>query len=620
MHVLSHKEIRLEMVEVKAESSLSQSMNRALRHYSSLFFLPPFKKAVVALALLCLSGGFSSVVLFPSFRGAIDGLSLGIFFFLANMFFDYAVVKLVLRRDPIFNVRRTVALSAFCWILWLIFIALGLAFGVLFDLWWWIKLCLLGFSAVLALRFVVFLSICSGGHGRSVIASLLQPFACIILLVVFWTKISFSAPFSLLPFLAIAPPICFFSSFLFISLIDRMGQRAIGARSMSLFKAFLLNWVANLNSPFEEILEKLGEEQDVEVSLIEFDSNKLKTAIIVPSVHPGPFKNIGSSLLPSMLKHEFEKKFKCDACVPLGILGHELDLASQRQNQKVIDHIITSARFNVSGGRATPFVRVSDGFATASCQIFSDVAFISFTLAPNTTEDLPQELGQIVRQEAKKLGINCAVIVNAHNSINETADMEESLGVLRKVAVECLEKAASLTALPFEVGAATVIPEEFSLKDGMGPGGITAVVVKVAEQKTAYVVIDGNNMVSGLREKILSALSSIGFDKSEVFTTDTHAVSAVVLGPRGYHPIGEAMNREKLIGCIGEAAKAAMTNLEQCKAGGLRVTVPKVRVIGKARLESLSVLTDKALERAKEMVFPVFALNGLILMLILVIL
>ena len=42
----------------------------------------------------------------------------------------------------------------------------------------------------------------------------------------------------------------------------------------------------------------------------------------------------------------------------------------------------------------------------------------------------------------------------------------------------------------------------------MGTGGITAIVVQVSKQKTAYVVIDGNNMISGLREKILAALTS----------------------------------------------------------------------------------------------------------------
>jgi putative membrane protein len=154
----------------------------------------------------------------------------------------------------------------------------------------------------------------------------------------------------------------------------------------------------------------------------------------------------------------------------------------------------------------------------------------------------------------------------------------------------------------------------------MGPGGITAIVVKVAEQKSALVVIDGNNLISGLREDILSALTSVGFQEGEVFTTDTHAVSAVVVGRRGYHPVGEVMNHETLIGYIKKAAKAAATSLESCKAGCLTVVVPKVRVIGKARLESLSMLVDKALQKAKQIVIPIFGFEGLFLVLLLAVL
>jgi putative membrane protein len=393
-----------------------------------------------------------------------------------------------------------------------------------------------------------------------------------------------------------------------------------GVPAMLIFRAFMLNWVVALNAPLEELLEKLGEDEDVEVSFLKFDSSKPKAAIIVPLVHPGPFKNIGSSLLPSMLKREFEKKFRCDACVPLGILGHELDLASQAQNHRIIDNVLKSAEFEASAAKATPFVKATDGAVTAVCQVFGKTAFLSFTLAPKTTEDLPQELGRIVREEAEKCGLDCAVVVNAHNSIDGTETMEESLGALRAVASDCLKKAVSLPSKPFEVGAATVFPKEFSLQDGMGSGGITAVAVKVGEQKSVYVVIDGNNMISGLRERILSALTSSGFDESEVFTTDTHAVSAVVLGRRGYHPVGEVMNHELLIGYITEAARAAVAKLETCKAGCKRLVVPKVRVIGQARLELLSLLVDTALKKAKEIVVPIFAFEGLFLVLLLALL
>jgi len=612
------------MVYVATDDSLNHSMNSALKHYSSMFFLPKFQKAVATVALLCIGGvGLSTFALFFSVDKLVSSLFLGFSVFAAVLFADYIISKIVLRRDPIYVLRRTVALSLFCWVLWMFFIVLGVAFSAFFGWLWWVKLCLLGFAAVTTFRAVVFIATSSVGFLRRLVASLLSPLLCVAPFMVFWASIDSAIPLQFLPFLVISTMAGCSFAFLFVFLVDQLGRRTYGVPSMPLFRAFMLNWVAALNAPFEALLEKLGETEDVEVTLLKFDSYRPKAAIIVPLVHPGPFKNIGSSLLPSLLKRDFEKEFGCDTCVPLGILGHELDLASQAQNQKIIHHVIESARaakFPASAEKATPFVKVTEGFATASCQVFGKTAFLSFTLAPKTTEDLPQELGRVVTEEAKKLGLKCNIVVNAHNSINHTVDVEGSLDTLREAASNCLKKAVSLPSYAFEVGASTVFPKEFSLEDGMGSGGITAVVVNVAEQKTVYVVIDGNNMVSGLREEILSALKSAGFHECEVFTTDTHAVSAVVLGRRGYHPVGEAMDHEILIRYITEAAKAAASNLESCKAGCLRLVVPKVRVIGEARLASLSLLVDTALRRAKQIVAPIFVSEGLLLVLLLALL
>ena len=609
------------MVDVATDDSLNHSMNSALKHYSSMFFLPAFQKAVATVAVLCIGGvGLSTFALFFSVDGLVSSLFLGVSVFAAVLFADYVISKLVLGRDPIYVLRRTVALSLFCWVLWMFFIVLGIAFGAFFGWLWWVKLCLLGFAAVTTFRAVVFIATSSVGFLRRLVASLLSPLLCVAPFMVFWASVDSAIPLQFLPFLVISTVAGCSFAFLFVFLVDQLGRRTYGVPSMPLFRAFMLNWVAALNAPFEALLEKLGKNEDVEVTLLKFDSYKPKAAIIVPLVHPGPFKNIGSSLLPSLLKRDFEKEFGCDTCVPLGLLGHELDLASQAQNQKIINQVIESAKFSASADKATPFVKVTEGFVTASCQVFGKTAFLSFTLAPKTTEDLPQALGRIVNEEAKELGLECNMVVNAHNSISETVDVEASLDTLHEVASKCLKKTVSLPSYAFEVGASTVFPKEFSLEDGMGSGGITAVVVNVAEQKTAYVVIDGNNMVSGLREKILLALKSAGFHECEVFTTDTHAVSAVVLGRRGYHPVGEAMNHETLIRHITEVAKAAASNLESCTAGCLRLVVPKVRVIGEARLASLSLLVDNALRRAKQIVAPIFVSEGLLLILILALL
>jgi putative membrane protein len=151
----------------------------------------------------------------------------------------------------------------------------------------------------------------------------------------------------------------------------------------------------------------------------------------------------------------------------------------------------------------------------------------------------------------------------------------------------------------------------------MGQGGITAIVVRVGSQKTAYVIIDGNNMVSGLRETILSALKSIGIDSGEILTTDTHSVSALVLGTRGYHPIGEVMDHNTLIDYVKQAANAALKELEPAKADCKDIVVSGVKVIGKEKLERLSALTDKGLRRAKSVIVPLLLASGLFLMLFL---
>jgi putative membrane protein len=222
-----------------------------------------------------------------------------------------------------------------------------------------------------------------------------------------------------------------------------------------------------------------------------------------------------------------------------------------------------------------------------------------------------------VSEEARKYGLKTAIIVNTHNSINDIVDTEEHLDSLQKAASKCLQKAIAEPTKPFRVGAATVFPEEFTLKAGMGTGGITAMVVQVENQKAVYIVIDGNNMVSGLREKLLASLAGMGFDESEVFTTDTHAVSGLEVGRQGYHPVGEAMDQELLARYICEVSKKAVSNLEACKAGCIQFVVPRVRVIGEENLRSITTLVDRAIVKAKRIVTPIFGIEGLVLLLLL---
>lgn len=600
-----------------ATASLKQSMDLAIKHYASLFKLPTYKKVVLLQTLINVSGGLVAVALLrPDIEGAVNGFVLGVSLLVAGLIVDCAISKLLLGRDEIYDLRRTATLSLFSSGLWFFFILLGdIAAVFSSNPSWWVRLCLLGFSAMLIFRLIVFNSTSSMGYRRLIWPSILQPLLSIVPFLVIWARIDYSISFQMYVFLIFALVVSMIASYAFLLLIDRVGRQSLGVPSLSLFRAFLLNWIVGLNGPFEGFLEKLGKDENVELSLLKFDSSKTKVAVVIPSVHPGPFKNIGSSFLPSLLKSSLENEFGCIACVPHGLFGHELDLASQAQNLKVVRQVTEAMNFKASDAKASPFVSVTNGLATACCQIFGDLGFLSITLAPKTTEDFPQELGLLVRQEAKKLGLTCCAVVNAHNSIEEMNDMPDSaLDSLRAVAVDCLRKAVTMRRMPFEVGAATVLPKEFGLREGMGAGGITIIMVKVGDQKTAYVVIDGNNMVSGLREEILSALHSIGVDVGESYTSDTHSVNALILGKRGYNPIGAATDHAKLIGHIKEAALVALSNLELVKAGYRSITVSNVRVIGEERLEALSLLTDRGLSEARKAIVLTSIVSGLLLM------
>lgn len=607
---------------MEAEDSLKQSMDVAVGRYSSLFRLPSARKVSLLLSILCVGGGLlSTLIVFPTLQGIENGLLLGVGILIASVFADYVISALLLKKDAVFDLRRTRALSIFCWVVWLLFLFIGASVSALTsDLAWWMRLSLLGFSATLILRFIVFNAVSSTNRKRQFAASLLQPFLSLIPFLVFWTRIGppVAVTVNMLAFLASSVVIGFAASFSFLFLLNQVSKQAVGLQSVTLFRAFMLNWVSNLNAPFEELLEKLGEEREVEVSLMKFSSSRPKAIVAVPSVHPGPFKNIGSSLMPAMLKARLEKEIGCVACVPHGLFGHEYDLASQLQNEKVISDVVASARSLDDQYRsASPFVTVSNGLATSCCQVFGKSAFISFTLAPKTIEDLPGELERFVREEAEKRGLGLCAVVNAHNSIDGTAEIQESSASLKDAATKSLDSALLLKQSPFEVGVASVLPKEFSLEDGMGSGGITVIVLKTGQQKAAYVVIDGNNMVSGLRERILSSLRSMGIEEGEIFTTDTHAVNALVLTSQGYHPVGEAMENEKLIVYIKDAASSALANMEFVGVSFRSVKVPNVKVVGAKQLETLCLLIDKAIRRAKRAAVPVFGISGLLLMLLL---
>lgn len=602
-------------VSVASDKSLDGYAGKAVGRYSLLFTLPSHAKVVLLLLVVCLSGGFLAVLpLNLSTSGVAAGLLLGVAFFFVTLSADIAVHYGCMRADPIMNLRRSSALSLFSCLVWFAFLSFGgIAGGLLGNPNLWARFFLLGFCAALILRLLVLSTVSSADRGRVFLSSVVQPTLCIIPLFFMETTLGYELNRRLLLFLPLSIILVVLVNSLFVASVNRVGEKKLGVSSLPLFRAFLANWTEGLNEPIETLFEKLGLERSIKVSLLAFRSGRrVKAVMVVPSVHPGPFRNVGSSPLPHMIQAALEDRLRCVVSVPHGLSKHGLNLTSQLQNRKVVRAIIGSIGFSAAESKATPPVRVQRDGAKASCQMFGDCALITLTLAPQTMEDLPPELGLIIANEAEKQGL-FAIVVDAHNCLEGRFNPEEVVEPLKRAAVRSLEEALHRQRSPFEVGVAKVVPEEFGFEEGMGPGGISVLVIRVGGRKTAYVTIDGNNMVSGLREKILRNLREIGIADGEVLTTDTHLVAGVALTELGYHPVGEAMDQATLISYVRQAAITASNDLEPAEASWRTTTVPKVKVIGEKHVETLCLVTEETAKKSKKLAVLLFSVAGVLL-------
>ncbi len=597
---------------------MNDYIGRAVKSYSSLFKLPSHRILLIGLLATCLvSGILTARVLRPSQYDWLRlGSMLGLVLFGLVMLSDALVHYAVLRTDRVFNFRRCSALSFYSLLAWLFFIVLGVGFNFFYS-GVWFKMLLIGFCVAFSLRLLVFSTVSFAGIWRVAALSLLMPVLFILPLVYtasFFGALSLDA--SALAFTFLSVIVTATAMFGFVLSIDRVGVDILGVGSFSLLKAFMATWTEDQHEPFERLFEKWSQERDISLSALLFRNleGKAKAIVVVPAVHPGPFKNVGSSALPSAIQKALELKFHdCVIMVPHGLSGHDLDLANQAQNQLIIDRVLRLTETSDFKASATRFLRVKSDGANSACQVFNNCAFLALTLAPETMEDLPPELNTFIISASEERIFQDAIAVDAHNSIRGPFKIEQAIEPLKEAVLRSLDRASEQRPARLQAGAAKLVPKEFNLGQGIGSGGITALVVKVADQKTAYITIDGNNMVSGLRERILAALSEMGVDDGEVFTTDTHEVNAVVLSARGYHPVGEAVDQETLLKYVGAVTADALANLEEVEVAWRVDTVSGVRVIGERQIEAMCTLLDKALKRAKKLALSVFPVAGVIL-------
>jgi putative membrane protein len=390
-------------------------------------------------------------------------------------------------------------------------------------------------------------------------------------------------------------------AFALIAFVEHYGRRRIGFSPIRMFRAFLKDWLEADNLDLESYLNELGVETELDVAAFAFrgkSSPSIKALMLVSNFHPGPFLNVGSSCLPYLFQAVAAKQLDAIALVPHGVSGHELNLVSQVENERVIRTIFNSLNTVEFSPLATTVTRSGNGIATATCQTFDGCALVTMTTAPSDMEDVPTDIAIRIAGLTKGKFRHVALI-DAHNCLTGPISMSsEKIGALEEAALLSLQ--TSFNPVPFQVGVAHRKPL-FQLRDGFGPGGISVIAIETNGQRFAYICIDGNNMIKDLREEILNEVRTLGFNDGEVLTSDTHMVNGIVSARLGYYPIGAAVPKSILLDEIKLVCQNAIADLEPCEAGAM------------AQQIGVTTLGSKSLKRVMNVVYKISKLTAIAL-------
>src|SRR6266705_70737 len=376
---------------------------------------------------------------------------------------------------------------------------------------------------------------------------------------------------------------------LIIRKVEIEGGAEIHQSPMGLFRSFLDHWLRKTPAALEERLLSLSTEGSIETKILSFSGtdSRPKASLVVSNFHPGPYRDMGSGGLPSELKQSLEEAQRGVVQVPHGISSHKLNIVSHRD----IDRLLSAARENYPSDhvilKASSMIREREGEAIVSGQAFGNVGLLTITLAPEEMEDLPTLVSTEIEREASRLGFE-VLIVDDHNSIvGQTSITPPQAQRIITAAVRVLDRLKALSQGPFSVGSAYNALDTYTLKEGIGPGGLSVMVVKTERDIASYITIDGNNMRQGLRDQILRSIREAGISDAEVMTTDTHLVTGLVRSPLGYYPVGAALPTATFVTQITQTLQKAIGNLEESSAGFSKFSL-QLQVLGSETFQSIT--------------------------------
>ncbi len=619
---------------------MSEDVRSTISLYRRLFSLPTDRTLVLIIVLASiLVGGLTELLRYLGgppitsmvfLRGAIRGLIITIPAALLTL----VAFRLGTRKGTILNWHRllgviTTAVVVLL-VIWLLSTLIGWAIEVIFKFQYgplagggiatmfYLRNLILAAAFTSAILLLIALSTSRVGVTSGVLLSLVFPTSAMVMYVL-TEPVPTQWIFLLIYFLC---ALMFVStSGILLTAVGRPLKKAFKVDGIQMFRGFLEVWMEDRADLMEESLTQIGQEKSLPLSIMKFTTQTRNPLFVnvIPGVHPGPFKNTGSSALPTRIGEWGRTTLNSIACSPHSASTHDLNLVSKEEVERFMGMIQAAYEQTRPIQDVSQFCRATSGTIHAGCQVFGDTAVLLFTRSPIEMDDISLAVAEQITSELKPLVKRC-IIIDTHNCMSELKESvyEDSNLVpdMIKAAKTATREAIKSTRDKPRIGVIQRRKTGFSKEEGMGAEGITVSIIEVAGQKTAFVLIDGNNMIIGLREKIVNALVPQHVDAAEIMTSDTHQTTAIS-SSNGYSPIGEQIPHDELTNLIVELVTEVSTNLELGTVALYQGTTDPLMVMGEGTVEKLTSLVPISASVAKKVGITVYAVAFVISLILL---
>jgi len=365
--------------------------------------------------------------------------------------------------------------------------------------------------------------------------------------------------------------------------VDRIALNKLGVKLPKITQGVLDAWMVEYTEGFEKLLESNSIKIKTKTYCIKLKKDGSSSCIIIPPVHPGPFKGVGSYNITEVIAEHFKKKGFDNVIVLHSASNHDMNLPSKRSMMEYIAQLDAGAEEKVI--KAFKIFK-EEGKYFAYHGISTDVCDLVITMPKITMDDFPMGFMQILYNENKKREKDL-IIVDSHSNLSSyvgNVDFYEPLKIKTPL--------PDLKELYFAVEKL-----DSSDMEEVGKCGVYRIEFSDGYSRLKILYVDSNNALPNVREAIYESTGYL------VVTSDTHVIKTLA-NRKGYWAFGELTDIQKIIKMIKNKPDL---NLEKVEAS-LLIWNNEISVIGEEGLNKLKQAMGLSLKFLKYYLAAICAL------------